>query len=308
MLNRLLGIIYILMNKGTVTASELAQRFEVSVRTIYRDVEALSLSGIPVYAKKGKNGGISLTEQFVLNKMLVSKEEQQQILAALTSIQETGAQEEKETLRKLGDFFKTDAYPWVSIDFSDWSGRSRELFLQLREAILNKKVLQFDYYGQYGEMTSRTVEPLQLVFKDYTWYLKGFCSLRKDVRLFKVLRMKRVRILQEVFGSSHFEEDEDGQCNKEKQSFEEGANRKGRPVDITLRIDSKEAYRVYDRFAEEEIERLANGDFQIRMNCFLDDWVYGLILSFGPAARVLEPYEVKEEMIKRIERMKKRYE
>lgn len=308
MLNRLLGIIYILMNKGTVTASELAQRFEVSVRTIYRDVEALSLSGIPVYAKKGKNGGISLTEQFVLNKMLVSKEEQQQILAALTSIQETGAQEEKETLRKLGDFFKTDAYPWVSIDFSDWSGRSRELFLQLREAILNKKVLQFDYYGQYGEMTSRTVEPLQLVFKDYTWYLKGFCRLRKDMRLFKVLRMKRVRILQEVFGSSHFEENEGRQGNKEKQSFEEGANRKGRPVDIILRIDSKEAYRVYDRFAEEEIERLANGDFQIRMNCFLDDWVYGLILSFGPAARVLKPYEVKEEMIKRIERMKKRYE
>ena len=76
MLNRLLGIIYILMNKGTVTAGELAERFEVSVRTIYRDVEALSLAGIPVYAKKGKNGGISLTEEFVLNKMLVSEKEQ----------------------------------------------------------------------------------------------------------------------------------------------------------------------------------------------------------------------------------------
>ena len=76
MLNRLLGIIYFLLNKGTVTAGELAQRFEVSVRTIYRDIEALSMAGIPVYTKKGKNGGISLTEQFVLDKMLVSKEEQ----------------------------------------------------------------------------------------------------------------------------------------------------------------------------------------------------------------------------------------
>ena len=73
MLNRMLSIIYILMNKGTVTAGELAERFEVSVRTIYRDVETLSMAGIPVYAKKGKNGGISLTEQFVLDKMLVSK-------------------------------------------------------------------------------------------------------------------------------------------------------------------------------------------------------------------------------------------
>ena len=106
MLNRLLSIIYILLNKGTITAAELAQRFEVSVRTIYRDVETLSMAGIPIYAKKGKNGGICLTEQFVLDKMLVSKEEQQQILAALASVQETGAQDERGTLRKLLEFFK----------------------------------------------------------------------------------------------------------------------------------------------------------------------------------------------------------
>ena len=95
MLNRLLGIIYILMNKGTVTAGELADRFEVSVLTIYRDIETLSMAGIPVYARKGKNGGISLTEQFVLNKMLVSEQEQAEILAALTGLQETGAQTEQ---------------------------------------------------------------------------------------------------------------------------------------------------------------------------------------------------------------------
>ena len=83
MLNRLLGIVYLLMNKGTVTAKELAERFEVSVRTIYRDVETLSMAGIPIYARKGKNGGISLTEQFVLNKMIISEQEQRHILSAL---------------------------------------------------------------------------------------------------------------------------------------------------------------------------------------------------------------------------------
>ena len=112
MLNRLLSIIYILLNKGTITAAELAQRFEVSVRTIYRDVETLSMAGIPIYAKKGKNGGICLTEQFVLDKMLVSKEEQQQILAALASVQETGAQDERGTLRKLLEFFKIKNEKW----------------------------------------------------------------------------------------------------------------------------------------------------------------------------------------------------
>ena len=88
MINRLLGMIYVLMNKGTVTAGELAERFEVSVRTVYRDVESLSMAGIPVYARKGKNGGISLTENFVLDRMMISQEEQHRILAALVSLQE----------------------------------------------------------------------------------------------------------------------------------------------------------------------------------------------------------------------------
>ncbi len=118
MLNRLLGIVYLLMNKGTVTAKELAERFEVSVRTIYRDVETLSMAGIPIYARKGKNGGISLTEQFVLNKMIISEQEQRHILSALASLQETGAAGEAALLQKLGDFFKAGPENWVSIDFS----------------------------------------------------------------------------------------------------------------------------------------------------------------------------------------------
>ena len=162
MLNRMLSIIYILMNKGTVTAGELAERFEVSVRTIYRDVETLSMAGIPVYAKKGKNGGISLTEQFVLDKMLVSRREQQEILAALASLRETGAQESGGVLEKLGDFFRAEPESWVAIDFSDWSGTRKELFEQIRQAVLGRHVIQFDYYGQYGNMSSRTAVPVQL--------------------------------------------------------------------------------------------------------------------------------------------------
>ena len=86
MIYRLLGIVYILMKKGTVTAGELAERFEVSVRTIYRDVESLNLAGIPIYARKGKKGGICLMETVVLDRMLVSEEDQQRILSALVSL------------------------------------------------------------------------------------------------------------------------------------------------------------------------------------------------------------------------------
>ena len=327
MINRLLGIIYILMDRGTVTATELAERFEVSVRTIYRDVEHLSMAGIPVYARKGKNGGISLTERFVLDKMLLSPEEQQKILAALISLQETDAQENEDILRKLGDFFQTEATNWVAIDFSDWSGRRKDLFGQLREAILGRHVLTFDYYGQYGEMSSRSVEPVQLLFKEYTWYLRAYCRKRQAMRLFKVLRMKRVQVMEERFEISaeqrgkmpvklpegmpveSVSQNDLLEGNKEVQEavlYDKNEKSMVCP-EIVFQVDKKEAYRIYDRFEEEEITVLPNGDFQIRIKYPLDDWTYGLILSFGPSAKVLEPEWVRTEIAGRIRKMLGQY-
>lgn len=304
MLNRLLAIIYILMNKGTVTARELAGRFEVSVRTIYRDVEALSMAGIPVYTRKGKNGGISLTEQFVLNKMLVSREEQIQILAGLASLEEVGAQEEQETLKKLGEFFHVDSANWVSIDFSDWSGRRQELFGQIKQAVLNHRVMEFDYYGQHGDMNRRCVEPVQLLFKEYTWYLRAWCRNRKAMRLFKVLRMKHVKVTEEEFVKDP----------GRHQLREEAVTGQELPPDmeeykkIVLEIDASEAYRIYDRFEEDEITLQPDGRFLVQTEFKLDDWVYGMILSFGPAARVLEPPEAAAQIKDRVKRMCKAYE
>ena len=174
MINRLLGMIYILMRQGTVTAAELAERFEVSVRTIYRDMDTLSAAGIPIYAKKGKNGGICLTEQFVLNKMLLTKDEQQEILSGLVSLRETKAEAGENILQKLGEFFRTDPVDWLAIDLSDWSGSRVQLYDNIKNAILARRLLQFDYYGKNGQMCRRTVEPVKLLFKEYTWYLKAY--------------------------------------------------------------------------------------------------------------------------------------
>ncbi len=232
MLNRMLGMIYLLMNKGTVTAGELAERFEVSVRTIYRDVE-------------------------------------------------------------------------VSIDFSDWSGRRGELYEQLREAILNRHVISFDYYGKYGEMSGRTVEPIQLLFKEYTWYVRAFCRVRQDMRLFKVMRMKRVRVLEETFTPVSAADRERAFRIGEDEKLMEESNGL---VRIVLWIHNREAYRIYDRFEEEEITRLPDGNFRVEIDSLPDDWIYGVILSFGPSARVLEPEWIQKEIHNRICEMKKFYE
>lgn len=305
MINRLLGIVYALLNKEIVTAAALAERFEVSVRTIYRDIEVLSQAGIPVYARKGKNGGICLMEQFVLNKMLITKEEQQQILTALLSVKETTASEEKAILQKLGNFFKTEPVNWIAIDFSDWGGGQKQLYEDIKQAILGSKVISFDYYGQNRAMSRRTVEPVQLLFKEYTWYLNAYCRERKALRHFKLTRIKRMVVSEESFAP-----------REEWYQEEKVENRPdGNAVPISVYaptivmwIDKKEAYRVYDRFAESEIEVLEDGDFLVRVAYPLDEWVYSLILSFGASAKVLEPVEIREEIKKRIAKMQKIYE
>ena len=303
MVNRQLEIIYILMNKDTVTAEELAAHFEVSTRTVYRDIDSLSMAGFPVYASRGKGGGIRLMERFILDRRLLTGEEQQRILAAMASLRETGAFQDEKVLEKLQTFFKAESMEWVAIDFSDWSGRRRELFGRIKEAILGRHVMEFDYYGQRGQMMHRKVEPVQLLFKEYTWYVRAFCRGRCAMRLFKVLRMKRVEVREETF--------EPGPRHREDRPVEENrtvsADQGESSAEIVFRVDRREAYRVYDRFEEEEITVLPQGDFEIRMKCPVDDWVYGLILSFGPAAVVLEPDWVREELAARVRQMGELY-
>lgn len=342
MIGRQLGIVYLLLSKQNITAAELAERFEVSVRTIYRDVEALSMAGIPVYARKGKNGGISLTDSFVLNKMMLSKEEQETILAALDGMLQTGAVGEEETLKKLGSFFQIERESWVSIDFSDWSGRREELFEQIKRAILQQKLLRFDYYGQSNVMKSRTVEPVQLVFKEFTWYLRAFCRERNAMRMFKVMRMKRVECLEEGFvpdAGKYRETDAFAEHEKRRQADAAGRIEERRKADMTvedeerrrsdahagheehqqvrtnvgveeivLRVAASEAWRIYDRFEEEEVTCLKDGSFLIRMRVKVDEWVYGMILGFGPAAEVVGPAHVRDQMRRRLQETLKNYE
>ncbi len=163
-------------------------------------------------------------------------------------------------------------------------------------------------------MVRREVEPVQLLFKEYTWYVRAYCRMREAIRLFKVLRMKRVEVLEEVFepGQRHREESTMPGTAPENRKVE-GMGAAGEPEadrkphntmeqnamdEIVFLIDGKEAYRVYDRFEEDEITVTSRGDFEIRMCCSVDDWVFGLILSFGPSARVLGPDWVRKELEK----------
>lgn len=192
-ISRLFEIVYILLGKKSVTAKELAEHFGVSARTIYRDVETLSGAGIPVYMSKGKGGGISLLDSFVLSKSMLSESEQTEILTALSALRSVNYAESQNALSKLSGIFGKASQNWIKVNFSQWHGFDKK-FETIKEAIFSKKVISFDYHGRWKEKTSKLVEPLQLRFNVNAWYLYAFCTKRQDMRTFKISRMETVKI------------------------------------------------------------------------------------------------------------------
>lgn len=294
-INRLFEIVYILLERKTVTAKELASKFEVSTRTIYRDIEILSAAKIPVYANKGKGGGISLLDDYVLDKSILSEEEQNQILFALQSMEKMGRQEEKSILEKMSSIFNKSKSNWIDVDFSDWgtNGEQDQTFNLIKKAILKREVIEFIYYNSYGEEKKRRAEPLQIYFKDKAWYLKAYCRLKQDYRLFKISRMKDIKILDETF-------ERELQEIKEKQpNF--------KVIKLELEISKEMSYRVYDEFKKENIIQKENGDFIVKVEFPENDWVYGYILSFGEYVKVLSPEYAKSIVKEKLQKSLKNY-
>ncbi len=294
-IDRLFQIVYILLEKKNVTAKMLSEHFEVSQRTIYRDIDVLGQCGVPVYTTKGKGGGIALLENFILDKSAMTEQEQNQILMALQSMPKGGKEDIGQTLKKYSSFFKKSNENWIQVDFSQWGEQREFVFDVLKQAIINKNVISFVYYNSNGEKTQRKAEPYQLWFKGRNWYIKAYCRSKQDLRLFKISRMRDVNVTEEVFDTIW--------QNKEQKinenTFED--------ITIILEIDSAVAYRVYDEFEIEQIEKKENGNFSVKMNCIENNWLYDYIISWGEYAVVKEPLFVKRNIEQKIKNMIKKY-
>lgn len=199
--NRYFQMIYLLLEKGNMTAPELAKYFEVSVLTIYRDIDILSSASFPVYAIQGKGGGIFIQDNFVLNKSILSEEEQKQILMALQGIRIVDDNNTSTLLSNLSSVFQKQDTNWFEFDFSSWTktGARKEVFHTLQSAILKSKKVSFYYYNGKGEAIKRLVDPLKLVLKSYDWYLYGFCSIRNDYIFFKLTRIRDLIITEDGY-------------------------------------------------------------------------------------------------------------
>jgi len=297
-INRLLEIVYILLRQKTVTAKELAARFEVSQRTIYRDIDTLSLAGIPVYTEKGKGGGISLLPEFVLSKSILSEQEQTEILSALHGLSNLKPNATDQVLEKLSAVFNKVAVDWLEVDFSGWSFANGQCFDGFKTAILERRIAEFDYYSTFGEKTSRRVEPIQLWFKSKAWYVKGFCLVRQDIRLFKLTRVRNLTVTDEHFPERDLLAIPPNPGPAEHQS---------RDVTLKLQIAPEMTYRVCDEFDDVNIEKQQDGGFVATVIWPEDDWVYGTILSYGEHIEVLEPAHVREIIREKATKIAEKY-
>lgn len=297
-IDRMLRIIFILLHKKQVTAGELAAEFEVSTRTIYRDLDALSRAGIPIYTCPGRNGGIKLVDNYVLNKSLLSQGEQDEVLAALHVLKAVHYPEVEKVLTKLSAVFGTRSKDWIAVDFSAWGDAKQETLAKIKTAILNRKLLSFTYYNTYGEKTIRTVEPIQLWFKSKAWYLRAFCRNKQGQRLFKLNRIKNICLLPEHF-EHHSEKETPPVLDPVSQIPE---------VSITMELQASQAYRVYDEFEETQITPHEDGSFTVSFSCPEDEWVYGYILSFGMYAKVTNPPHIREIIRERLKKTLALYE
>jgi predicted DNA-binding transcriptional regulator YafY len=294
--SRLFRIVYYLLDKGKSTAPELAEKFEVSVRTIYRDIDTISGMGIPIYATKGKGGGIALLDDFVMDRSLLSNQEKEQILMALQGIMATEQNPTDELLSKLAGLFQFQNTSWIEVDFSNWIKKNHDpnTFNIIKSAIFSHNVISFQYFSN-KEHAQRQVEPLRLVFKSKDWYLYGFCRTRNDFRLFKLTRIKKLERQSEIFSRNL----PVGYSVVKQMNIET-------TIPVKLKFDPQMAFRVYDEFADSVIE---DEQDNLYVQTYLPNGnaLYSYLLSFADSVEVLEPESVRKQMKEKIAAMQEKY-
>lgn len=299
-IDRLIGILSILLQEERVTAPELAERFEVSRRTINRDIEALCKAGIPVHTSQGAGGGICIMEGYRMDRTLLTSKDMQMILAGLRSLDSVSGSHYYSSLMekiKCGSSDFVSGRDFMLIDLSSWYRDTLAPKIELiQDAIEERKHMTFHYYAPNGDSV-RTIEPYYLVFKWSSWYVWGWCIAKKDFRLFKLNRMDALMKEKEGFAPMDV-------------SVPDLSVQKIFPGKIKVRAlfsgDSKwrliEDFGIHCFTEEEDGSLLFTTDYTDRES--LLQW----LLTFGDKVKVLEPVDVRDELVRIAKNIIRKYQ
>ena len=291
--DRLIGILSVLLQKEKCTAPELAEKFEVSRRTINRDIETLCRAGIPICTTQGSGGGIRIMEGYRMDRTLLTSKDMQMILAGLRSLDSvSGSRYYGQLMEKLqagaSDF--VSGRDSVFIDLSSWYKESLAPKIALiQDAIEERKRIAFRYYAPGGESV-RTVEPYYLIFKWSSWYVWGWCKKREDFRMFKLNRMEGLKKTEVGVESRQV-------------PMPELSNERIFPANIRVRalFEPDAKWRLVEEFGPRCFEEQEDGRLLFQMDYTDEESLIGWLLTFGAKTEVLEPDSVKEKLLKTAE-------
>lgn len=306
-IDRLLSIVFILLEKKKTSAKELAEIFEVSTRTIYRDIDTLTLAGVPIVMLPGVNGGIQILEDYKVNKNYFSLSDLSTLLLGLNSVSPTlSMEEESSALSKIKNLIPKETYAEVekkmsqiSIDLTSWASNNQtsKTFKKIKKAIDQSKVIEFSYYDRSMNATKRIVEPYRLVMKDTSWYLQAYCLLREDVRVFRLSRMEHVELKDDF--------------EKRELEFQPLSGDKwigDRLMMVKLKVDLLARERIVERVGEDAIESVDGDDMIVNFPFVDDDYGYSILLSFGETCECLEPEYVRNKLVDKLKKILSVYE
>lgn len=309
-LERYLAIVMLLVNRRRIQAQELADRFEVSVRTIYRDIEAINQAGIPVVTFQGAGGGIGLADGFRMDRNFLTGDELAAVFVALkgaAAYRDDRAAAALEKLRSLVPVQQAGVIEakaeHVVVDLGGWGGSPalQEKLSQLKGAIDRSRTVVFTYTTAGGEAISRSADPHVLILKGQTWYLYAWCHVRQAFRLFRLSRMKQIAVLDKTFQRQEINA-------KEPAPWQQEFHRPGPTVDLVLRFDPQVRAQVEDWFGPDGAVPDESGRLVGSISFPEDDWVYGWILSFGARVEALSPPHVRERIAAMAGQIRRIYE
>lgn len=304
---RMLAIVMLLLHREKINAKELAEMFEVSIRTIYRDIEAINASGIPIVTTSGVGGGISIMEQYKIDKGIFTTSDITAMLMGLGVISGTlSGTDNTNAIVKLKSFIPEEQINEMNMkinqvifDLSSWMGSrdSESTLNSIKQALEDNRLLSFTYFGHGGKEKILSIEPHRLVFKGNNWYLQGYSLVKQDFRLFKLRRISGVQVSAEDFLTREaphpFSDFTDSMCKK--------------MFPVKLLIEESALDKMLDYCTMDDIMQASDGKLIVNFNFIDDDYGYGILMSFGNQLVCIEPDFVRAEIKKRLNDMMKLY-
>ncbi len=292
-LERMLSIITYLLSHDHVKAKVLADKFEVSIRTIYRDIDTINLAGIPIITRQGLGGGIGIIPEYKLDKSVLTQDELTNIVVGLKGLNSISKDVKiKSLIEKLlsiankGSYIDTGSE--VMLDLSPWNKADTlpSMIETLKHAIREKKIVTFTYYSN-DHLMKRQVEPYKLIYKEANWYLYAYCTLRQDFRLFKV---RRIRDLYQIDYSFDAKTIEIESIHWDIRSDDKDV------FSIVLAFNKSLQDQIYDFFGADNYEFLEDQRIKVTFQMNLCPWLYGFLLSFGDQVEIIEPPKLRDKI------------